>query len=174
MSAQPVTKDDLDHAINHAVQQSEARLRGDIAQSEDRLRNEIQVSIGQSEGRLMRYIAEASEHTVRVTMDRMDRMAGELTQRIGDEVVERIGLELARHIQASDERNLDSIRTIDDQYRTLPGEVTALRTEVEACCGPGGEVAGLRRDIEEHTRDDARHVGTARTDASRGPTDTEA
>lgn len=50
-----------------------------------------------------------------------------MATRIGDELAERMGRELTRHVQTSDERNLDAIRTLDDQYRRLPGEVVALR-----------------------------------------------
>jgi phage host-nuclease inhibitor protein Gam len=166
MSAQPVTKDDLDHAI----EQSESRLRGEIERTESRLVQRIAEAsehtarvtneytdhaIDRSESRLMQRIAEASEHTARVMMDRMDRVAGELATRIDelathvgematriDELPERMGKELARHIRASDERNLDAIRTIDDQYRGLPGEVVALQRRVDA-----------------HVEDDSRHVG---------------
>lgn len=173
MSAQPLTKDDLDHAI----EQSESRLRGELERTESRLMQRLDAAsehtaratidytdrtIDQSESRLMQRIAEASEHTARVMMDRMDRIAGEVGTRIDDlatridelptrigelamridELPERMGNELARHIRASDERNPDAIRSVDDQYRGLPGEVATLRREVDA-----------------HVEDDSCHVG---------------
>lgn len=125
MSAQPVTKDDLDHAI----QQSESRVRDEIQQNRDEIqRNRDEIK--QTESRLMKRLAEALDHTVRVMMDRMDRFAAEL------------GQDLARHVRASEERTLAAIRALDDQYRTLPGET-----------------ARLRRGLDAHVADDRRHPG---------------
>jgi hypothetical protein len=136
MPDRPVTKADLDGAIAGAVAQlrgeigeSESRLRGEIGESESRLRGEIGEAKAELRGEiravernLIRHIAEASEHTARV-------------------VEERLGLELARHVTASEERNREFLRSLDDRYRDLPPRTAALR-----------------RDLDEHLADEARHV----------------
>lgn len=165
MSAQLATKEDLDLAILA----SEARLGQRITETEARI-DETEARLGhridETEARLMQRIAEASEHTARVMMDRMDRM--------GDQIADRIGRDLERHIRASDERNLDSLRAVDDQYRRLPVDIGTLRAQFDA---RADEVARLSRELDAHVRDDSRHLtprAAGRPAPSGGPPDKEA
>jgi hypothetical protein len=123
MSAEPATKND--------VQVSESRLRDEIGESESRLRGEL----AETESRLMRRIAEATEHVAHVLIERMDGMA--------DVIADKLNVSLAQHVRASEERNRELLRSLDDRYRGVPGEL-----------------AVVRGDLDAHVDDDSRHVGT--------------
>jgi len=134
MSAEPATKND--------VQVSESRLRGEIGESESRLRGEIR----ETESRLMRRIAEATEHVAHVLMKRMDGVRQELIERMdgmADVIADKLNVSLAQHVRASEERNRELLRSLDDRYRGVPGEL-----------------AVVRGDLDAHVDDDSRHVGT--------------
>jgi chromosome segregation ATPase len=105
------------------LRDTEARLRGELHDTEARLRGDLRGEMRGIEQNLLRSIAEASEHTARV-------------------VEERLGLQLARHVLASEERNRELLRSLDDRYRAVPADVAALR-----------------RDLDAHVADDVRHGG---------------
>jgi DNA anti-recombination protein RmuC len=160
------TKEDLDSAVAGAVTQ----LRGEIAETRQELRGEIaetRQELRTVEQNMLRHIAEVAEHTARVVEARIDarladqeerldarleerlaaqeeRLGAQLEERLGAQLEERLGAQLARHVMASEERNRELLRSLDDRYRAMPREVAALR-----------------RDLDAHVADDTRQAGPA-------------
>ncbi|HUH04431.1 MAG TPA: hypothetical protein VML75_20690 [Kofleriaceae bacterium] len=122
----------------------------------------FETRLDEAEARLMQHIDAAWEHVTRVMMDHMDGMP--------DRIADRLGRAFERHLRASDERNLDSLRALDDQYRRLPVDIVTLRARFDA---RADEVARQRRELDAHVSDDSRHLapGAAGQPDQSGPPD---
>jgi uncharacterized coiled-coil protein SlyX len=121
------TKEDLESAVTQLrgeIAETRQELRGEIAETRQEIA-ETRQELRAVEKNLLHHIGDMAEHTARV-------------------VEERLSAELARHVMASEERNRDLLRSLDDRYRALPGEAAALR-----------------RDLDAHVADDTRHAGPA-------------
>jgi gas vesicle protein len=140
--------------LRDEIAETRQQLRGEIAETRQELRDEIaetrqglrgeiaetRQQLRTVEQNMIRHIAEVAEHTARIVEARID---ARLEVRLAAQE-DRLGAQLASHVLASEERNRELLRSLDDRYRAMPGEVAALR-----------------RDLDAHVADDTRHTGPA-------------